>query len=173
MIILLFGQPASGKTTLANEFIESYKSKHNTDLWVDICNSMTDPVNKDFVLIDGDRWRDITKNKNYTKEGRIENLKQAFNMALYLEKEGYTPFLSFVTPYEELREYLRDNAINLAEIYLTYSGDRGRNDFFVKEFDTPSGEYLHLDTSKLSISDCITQISKYVAEKSTRTEFTS
>ena len=173
MIILLFGQPASGKTTLANEFIEAYKSKYNTDLWVDICNSMTDPVNKDFVLIDGDRWRDITKNKNYTKEGRIENLKQAFNMALYLEKEGYTPFLSFVTPYEELREYLRDNAINLAEIYLTYSGDRGRNDFFVKEFDTPSGEYLHLDTSKLSISDCITQISKYVAEKSTRTQLSS
>jgi adenylylsulfate kinase-like enzyme len=173
MIILLLGQPASGKTTLANEFMQSYKSRIDTDLWVDICNCMTDPINKDFILIDGDRWRDITKNKNYSKEGRIENLKQAFNMALYLEKEGYTLVLSFVTPYEELRQYLRDNAINLAEIYLTYSGDRGRNDFFAKEFDTPSGEYLHLDTSELSISDCITKISKYVAEKSTRTEFTS
>jgi adenylylsulfate kinase-like enzyme len=103
----------------------------------------------------------------------IENLKQAFNMALYIEKEGYTPVLSFVTPYEELRQYLRDNAINLAEIYLTYSGNRGRNDFFAKEFDTPSGEYLHLDTSELSISDCITKISKYVAEKSTRTQLSS
>ena len=173
MIILLFGQPASGKTTLANEFTEAYyKARIDTNIWKEIFSSMTS-MHKAFVLIDGDRWRDITKNKNYTKEGRIENLKQAFNMALYLEKEGYTPFLSFVTPYEELRQYLRDSSINLAEIYLTYNGDRGRNDFFAKEFETPSGEYLHLDTSELSISDCITKISKYVAEKSTRTEFTS
>jgi len=87
---------------------------------------------------------------------------------LYLEKEGYTPVLSFVTPYEELRQYLRDNATNLAEIYLTYSGDRGRNTYFASEFDEPSGSYLNLDTSILSIDECITKISKYVAEKITR-----
>ena len=168
MIILLFGQPASGKTTLANEFTEAYhKARIDTDIWKDIYNSMTS-IYKSFVLIDGDRWRDITKNKNYTKEGRIENLKQAFNMALYLEKEGYTPVLSFVTPYEELRQYLRDNSIKLAEIYLTYSEDRGRNNYFASEFEKPLGEYLHLETSTLSISDCVTKISKYVAEKSTR-----
>jgi len=168
MIILLFGQPASGKTTLANEFTEAYhKARIDTDIWKDIYSSMTS-MYKSFVLIDGDRWRDITQNKNYTKEGRIENLKQAFNMALYLEKEGYTPVLSFVTPYEELRQYLRDNAIKLAEIYLTYSEDRGRNNYFASEFEKPLGEYLHLETSTLSISDCVTKISKYVAEKSTR-----
>lgn len=168
MIILLFGQPASGKTTLANEFTEAYhKARIDTDIWKDIYNSMTS-MYKSFVLIDGDRWRDITQNKNYTKEGRIDNLKQAFNMALYLEKEGYTPVLSFVTPYEELRQYLRDNSIKLAEIYLTYSEDRGRNNYFASEFEKPLGEYLHLETSTLSISDCVTKISKYVAEKSTR-----
>lgn len=168
MIILLFGQPASGKTTLANEFMEAYhKARIDTDIWKDIYLTMTS-MYKSFILIDGDRWRDITKNKNYTKEGRIDNLKQAFNMALYLEKEGYTPVLSFVTPYEELRQYLRDNSIKLAEIYLTYSEDRGRNNYFSSEFEKPLGEYLHLETSTLSISDCVTKISKYVAEKSTR-----
>lgn len=168
MIILLFGQPASGKTTLANEFTEAYhKARIDTDIWKDIYSSMTS-MYKSFVLIDGDRWRDITQNKNYTKEGRIDNLKQAFNMALYLEKEGYTPVLSFVTPYEELRQYLRDNSIKLAEIYLTYSEDRGRNNYFASEFEKPLGEYLHLETSTLSISDCVTKISKYVAEKITR-----
>ena len=168
MIILLFGQPASGKTTLANEFTEAYhKARIDTDIWKDIYSSMTS-MYKSFVVIDGDRWRDITQNKNYTKEGRIDNLKQAFNMALYLEKEGYTPVLSFVTPYEELRQYLRDNSIKLAEIYLTYSEDRGRNNYFASEFEKPLGEYLHLETSTLSISDCVTKISKYVAEKSTR-----
>lgn len=167
MIILLFGQPASGKTTLANEFTEAYhKVRIDTDIWKDIYSSMTS-MYKSFVLIDGDRWRDITQNKDYSKEGRMRNLKGAFDMALYLEKEGYTPVLSFVTPFEELRQYLRDNAIKLAEIYLTYSGDRGRNNYFSSEFDEPLGSYLHLDTSELTIDDCITKISKYVAEKST------
>jgi len=168
MKILITGLSGSGKTTLANEFTEAYhKARIDTDIWKDIYSSMTS-MYKSFVLIDGDRWRDITQNKNYTKEGRIDNLKQAFNMALYLEKEGYTPVLSFVTPYEELRQYLRDNSIKLAEIYLTYSEDRGRNNYFASEFEKPLGEYLHLETSTLSISDCVTKISKYVAEKSTR-----
>ena len=63
MIILLFGQPASGKTTLANEFTEAYhKARIDTDIWKDIYSSMTS-MYKSFVLIDGDRWRDITQNK--------------------------------------------------------------------------------------------------------------
>ena len=77
MIVLLFGQPASGKTTLADKF------EYNNQ-----------------IRIDGDRWRDITQNKDYSKEGRLKNLKGAFDMALYLEKEGFLPILSVVTPYE-------------------------------------------------------------------------
>jgi adenylylsulfate kinase-like enzyme len=144
MIILLFGQPASGKTTLANKF--EYDNQ---------------------ILIDGDRWRDITQNKDYTKEGRLRNLKGAFDMALYLEKEGFSPVLSFVTPYEELRQYLYEKSSALVQIYLTYNTDRGRNSYFATEFDQPSGSYLHLDTSVLDINDCLTKIKEYVAEKST------
>ena len=145
MIILLFGQPASGKTTLANKF--EYDNQ---------------------ILIDGDRWRDITQNKDYSKEGRLRNLKGAFDMALYLEKEGFLPILSFVTPYEELRQYLNEKSSALVQIYLTYNTDRGRNSYFATEFDQPSGSYLHLDTSELDINDCLTKIKEYVGEKSTR-----
>ena len=87
MIILLYGQPASGKTTLSNELMRIYD-------------------NQDAIQIDGDKWRDVTKNKDYSKEGRNRNLKGAFDMALYLEKDDYVPILSFVTPYTELRNYL-------------------------------------------------------------------
>jgi adenylylsulfate kinase-like enzyme len=144
MIILLFGQPASGKTTLADKF------EYNNQ-----------------IRIDGDRWREITQNKDYSKEGRLRNLKGAFDMALYLEKEGFLPILSFVTPYEELRQYLSEKSEEFVQIYLTYNTDRGRNSYFATEFENPSVSYLHLDTSELSIDDCLTKIKEYVGEKST------
>jgi len=148
MIILFFGQPASGKTTLCNALYD--------DLWEGSCGGA--------VSIDGDRWRDVTKNKDYSKEGRIRNLKGAFDMALYLEKDDYIPILSFVTPYEELRSYLRENAKNLVEIYLEYSGDRGRNQNFAIDFEKPIGKYLSLDTSSESIEDSLDKVMEYLFE---------
>jgi len=146
MIILFFGQPASGKTTLADNLCQN-------ELMGCLCGSI-------IVQIDGDKWREITKNKDYSKEGRINNLKGAFNMALYLEKEGFTPVLSFVTPYQELRKYLRDNAKELVEIHLKYSGDRGRNMNFATDFEEPlDGECsLCFDTSLQSVDECIIEI---------------
>jgi len=132
MIILLFGQPASGKSTLANELIKY----DNT------------------INLDGDKWREITKNKDYSKQGRINNLKGAFDMALYLEKEGFIPILSFVTPYQELRDYLSKNAEDLVQVYLNYKGDRGRNDRFASDFEIPK-DCLKLDTSVLSVDMCL------------------
>jgi adenylylsulfate kinase len=148
MIILFFGQPAAGKTTLANRLYE--------EIWGNSCAGA--------IRIDGDKWRDITKNKDYSKEGRIRNLKGAFDMALYLEKDDYIPILSFVTPYEELRTYLRENAKNLVEIYLEYSEDRGRNGNFAKDFEKPIGNYLSIDTSAESIDDCTNKVMNYLFE---------
>jgi adenylylsulfate kinase-like enzyme len=145
MIILLYGQPASGKTTLSNELIRIYD-------------------NQDAIQIDGDKWRDVTKNKDYSKEGRNRNLKGAFDMALYLEREGYMPILSFLTPYEEYRKYLSDNSNKLIEIYLFYneSVDRGRNTYFAKDFEAPKRNFLSLNTSLFSVEQCVNEIINYV-----------
>ena len=140
MIILLYGQPASGKTTLANKLKENIQKP---------------------IMIDGDRWRDITKNKDYSKEGRLRNLKGAFDMALYLEKEGFTPIISFVTPYQELRNYLYENANKLYQIYLKYSEDRGRNMNFANDFEEGQCD-LMLDTSENNIDECISKIKEII-----------
>jgi adenylylsulfate kinase len=148
MIILLYGQPASGKTTLSNKLKTEFKEDK-------------------IIQIDGDKWRDVTKNKDYSKEGRLRNLKGAFDMAIYLEKSGYTPILSFVTPYEDLRKYLYDNATKLYQIYLSYNNqedDRGRNMNFANDFEEPSHNisYLALNTSNLSIEDCVGEIINFI-----------
>ena len=69
MIIWLTGQPGSGKTTLANHFIDS--------------------INKDskkvrIINIDGDDLRNISKNKDYSKEGRIKNISTAISIIRFL-----------------------------------------------------------------------------------------
>jgi adenylylsulfate kinase-like enzyme len=158
MIILLFGQPASGKTTLAKKLEKNY-----------ILSSI---FYGKLIKIDGDKWREITENKNYTKEGRITNMMSAFNMALYLESEGYTPILSFVTPYEVLRNHLLERAKQLCPIYLQYNENRGRNEYFAKDFEEPKLECLKIDTSLNDIDNCISVIIDYVSlnyEKKTHT----
>lgn len=146
MIILLFGQPASGKTTLADKL-----SKYLENV----------------VKVDGDRWRDVTKNKDYSKEGRLRNLKGAFDMAIYLENEGFKPILSFVTPYQELRDYLKENAKDLLQVYLTYQEDRGRFNRFAEDFEHPIYECLdlHLDTSSMSAEECTSKILSKIVDR--------
>jgi adenylylsulfate kinase-like enzyme len=148
MIILFFGQPASGKTTLADRIYSMPSIFYEAD---------------NFIRIDGDKWRDVTKNKDYSKQGRINNLKGAFDMALYLEMEGYTPILSFVTPYEELREYLAQNANKLCLIYLQYNQNRNRSDYFAIDFEEPKFECLKLNTSDKDIQDCVSEAMNYIS----------
>ena len=67
MIYLLYGQPASGKTTLGKLLAEQ--------------------VNTPFI-IDGDEFREMFTNKNYGREGREENIRNANAVATYLNKKG-------------------------------------------------------------------------------------
>jgi adenylylsulfate kinase len=146
MIILFYGQPASGKTTLADKYVHIY-GDYNT------------------IRIDGDKWREVTNNKDYSKRGRLSNLRGAFNMAIYLEKEGFCPILSFVTPYEELRAYLRNNSIKYASIYLFYDDDRGRKQNFADDFEKHSDDSLIINTSYFTIEECISKIDYYIKKK--------
>lgn len=144
MVVLLFGQPASGKTTLADLLVPKFGSN--------------------VVRLDGDVWREITQNKDFSKEGRIRNLKGAYDMAIYLSMNGIISLMSFVSPYEEMRQYLKSKT-NVCEIYLYYSGDRGRNDYFAKDFEIPQSDCLKIDTSEIGIEECLNMIREYVKNK--------
>jgi adenylylsulfate kinase-like enzyme len=137
MITVLFGQPHSGKSTLANEL-----KGHN---------------------IDGDKLRELFKNKNFTREGRIQNLNRASDIAHYLNSTGTDVVLSLVYPYKEARDYLRSLTSEVKFVHLTYEVDRGREQYHVSDFEYPQDEdVLHLNTEWLEINDCIKQILEYV-----------
>jgi GTPase SAR1 family protein len=143
MIIVLFGQPHCGKSTLAKEL-------------------ETSRVLYAAVNIDGDELRKLFVNTDYSREGRLKNLNRASDIATYLNHMGDDVILSLVYPYKEARDYLNSLCKDVHWIYLTYEGERGRENFHVKDFDVPTDErILHLDTSKMSPFDCVTEILKY------------
>ena len=141
MIIHLIGQPGSGKTTLAKELARDI-----------VTNTM---------LIDGDDIREIFNNKDYSEEGRRRNLTNAYNIARFLDAKGITPILSLVSPFEDLREELKSVA-DVREIYVKTSQIRGRENFFVKEYQEPQKNYLAVNTDS-SIEECIKIIRAYIS----------
>lgn len=71
--------------------------------------------------------------------------------------------MAFVFPYEECRAYLDTLEKKVMWVYLHYDKSnetRGREDFWVEDFEVPSSsEYdLVLDTSKLSIEECLDSV---------------
>jgi adenylylsulfate kinase-like enzyme len=145
MIIVLFGQPHSGKSTLAKQF-PTYKN------------------------IDGDELRELFQNKDYSREGRIRNLNRASDIAHYLHRHGNNITLSLVYPYKEARDYLRSLDPEVVFVYLHYAGERGREEFHVKDFEFQYLEekVLQLNTSRWSVEECIHLIKDYINENSSK-----
>jgi adenylylsulfate kinase-like enzyme len=148
MIIVLFGQPCSGKTTLANKLAADF-------------------------YIDGDHLRNMFKNKDYSKQGRINNLNRASDIATYLHYNGNNIVLSLVYPYKEAREYLNSLTNDVKWIFLLYENidrqERGREQFHVNDFEYPTvAEALYLNTTWLTEEECIKQIYEYVGTKDSR-----
>ena len=143
MIIVLFGQPHSGKSTIANEILARTTS---------------------FINIDGDELRKLFVNKDYSREGRVKNLNRASDIAHFLNSIRNNVILSLVYPYKEARDYLNSLTKDVAWIYLHYTGERGREEFHVKDFelDLVEENVLSLDTSATSLEDCLKLIDEYV-----------
>lgn len=138
MIIVLFGQPHSGKTTLAKQF-PTYRN------------------------IDGDELRELFSNKDYSREGRIKNLNRASDIAHYLHRHGNNIVLSLVYPYKEARDYLNSLEDNVKWVHLVYEVDRGREEYHVKDFEYPTDdEALHLNTEWLDVERCTAHILDYI-----------
>jgi adenylylsulfate kinase len=143
MVIWLTGQPGSGKTTLANKLIEKIKSATN---------------NIKIINIDGDDLRNISKNKDYSKEGRIKNISTAISIMRFLVNKDYLCIVSIVAPYKFLRDELKDE-VSFLEVYLHTQEIRGRENFFAQDYEIPTDpKHLAIDTGKLTIKESVNEI---------------
>ena len=133
MIYNFIGQPHSGKTTLARHLRTALEIRNQLRV---------------IYMIDGDKLRDLFKNKDYSEAGRRKNIERAYSIARYLQ--DLNPFndviISVVSPFLDLREELKE-ATDVTEIFVHTTNIRGRENFHVLDFEKPITNYIDLDTT--------------------------
>ena len=117
MIYVLYGQPASGKTTLGNLLAEYFETP---------------------FVIDGDEFREMFSNLNYGRDGREQNIRNANAVATYLNKKT-TPdghiIMSLVNPYQHLRAELKQHNMGQVIEILLQSNRELRKEYHVEDFE--------------------------------------
>jgi adenylylsulfate kinase len=141
MIYWFTGQPGHGKTVLA------------TALKQELDNTFH---------IDGDDLRAIFDNKDYSEMGRRKNIELAQHLAHFLHNKGCNVVVSLVSPYKDQRDEFKNklrDAIN--EFYVHTSEIRGREQFHVEQYQQPTEHFLDVDTTNISVEECLNKIKSY------------
>ena len=140
--IWLTGQPASGKSTLANLLVNSISEKFDSEV---------------VFNIDGDDLRDLFQNKDYSRQGREANIRLGMSIAAYLINKNCIPVISLVSPYRFLREEFKSK-FNVLEVYLHTTEIRGRENFFVEDYEPPVDNFIDMDTTKKNEGESLNEI---------------
>lgn len=138
-IYYFIGQPGAGKTTLAKY----------------LCEHKLTNVHH----IDGDDLRNLTQNKDYSENGRRMNIELAQNMAKLSFNDGKNVVMSIVSPFKDLRDnFKKDLKGNVVEIFVHTTDIRGREQFHVENYQTPTDDFIDIDTTNKTVYETIEDI---------------
>jgi adenylylsulfate kinase-like enzyme len=137
MVYWFTGQPAHGKTVLGKKLHKFLQTEKRN--W-----------RKNVFHLDGDHLRELTVNKDYSEQGRINNIRNAQMIVEYLHNNGCDVVVSLVAPYRWLREEFKEKIgySNFQEFYVHCSDVRERDHFHVKDYEAPVIEFIDVDTTK-------------------------
>lgn len=171
MIIWLTGRSGAGKTTLARELRSHFYLKY--------IFRPPHPV----VLLDGDELRaGLCNDLDFAKNGRTENCRRAGEVAILLEKQGFIPIVSLISPMRidrnKVRRRCKEENIKFVEVYVKTDiktcEKRDPKKLYAKArvgklpglLDSPyqkaKNPEVIIDTTKLSIEESILKISEFL-----------
>ena len=122
------GQPGAGKTTLANLL----KKK------LEVINNGRQKV----VILDGDEIRDLFNNKDYSIDGRKNNVEMVQNCCRFLVKNDIITIVCMVSPFAKQRSEIVKE-LNGIEIFVECIEERGREQYHVDYYEEPKYTVAH------------------------------
>jgi adenylylsulfate kinase len=156
MIYWLTGQPGHGKTVLSDLLKRS----------LDLINK---PAGKQTVQVDGDDLRELTVNKDYSEQGRINNIRNAQMIAQFCHNKGMDVIVSLVSPYRWLREEFKERMEHhIIEFYIFADEPRERDHFHVDNYEPPEKNFYLIDTTVKSPMDSLKEITDILEQNYVR-----
>lgn len=164
-VLWFTGLPCSGKTTLSNKICEIFEMKGI-------------PVEH----LDGDSVRNIFPQTGFSREERDIHVKRVGYLASKLEKNGVFVLASFISPYEESRQFVRNLCSNFVEIYVSTplqvceardvmglykkarKGEIQNYKGVSDPYELPAHPEINIDTSQVDINKAAEEIMAYVGK---------
>jgi adenylylsulfate kinase len=162
-VIWFTGLPASGKTTLADGLSAILRQR---DLEIE--------------RLDGDQIRLIFPQTEFTKEARNEHIRRIGFLASRLEARDIIVVASFVSPYCEARDFVRELCHHFIEIHLdtpleiciqrdpkglykqALQGQLKNMTGIHDPYEPPLNPEIKIDTSIMSVQESLEKIVKYL-----------
>ncbi len=162
-VIWLTGLSGSGKTTIANSLMLKLKEKSIVP-----------------VILDGDEIRHAIKQHGFDEDSRKKHNLNVGYIASLFEKQGNVVIVSLISPYDDIRNDVRQMCVNFIEVYVATDIDtcisRDTKGLYkkaqsgeIKDFTGISAPYypplnpeIILDTTKMTVSDCSDLILNFI-----------
>jgi adenylyl-sulfate kinase len=162
--IWLTGLSGAGKTTIA---LELEKELRTRSLRVE--------------RLDGDTVREgLTRDLGFSKEDRDKNIERVTFVAKLLSRNGVGVIASFISPYREARQKVREEATNFIEVYvnapLETCMERDVKGMYAKAlagqiknftgiddpYEAPQNPEITVYTDRETVEECVARILSYL-----------
>ena len=165
-VLWFTGLPSSGKSTLADEVAGQLQKK-----------------GLKLERLDGDKVREIFPKTGFSREDRNMHIRRIGFLCSILEKNGVCPIASFVSPYKESRDFVRNITQNFVEIYvatpLEVCEKRDVKGLYKKAragqikqftgiddpFEVPSNPELTIETQRETVKDSARRVMNYLKQR--------
>lgn len=162
-VLWLTGLSGSGKSTIAEKVYDNIAQNGGR-----------------VERLDGDVMRGLFPSTGFAKQARDEHIKRVGFMASKLEKHGVIVIASFISPYKEARQFVRDLCNNFIEVYVSASlSECERRDVKglykkakageIKNFtgiddayEAPDNPDIFVNTDKETVDESVSKIMNYI-----------
>jgi adenylyl-sulfate kinase len=165
-VLWMTGLSGAGKTTIALVLEEELKKR-----------------GANFERLDGDVVREsLTRDLGFTAEDRAKNIERVAFVAKLLSRNGVGCVCSFISPYQAVRDMVRENTTNFMEVYidapLEVVMDRDVKGLYLKAiageipnftgisdpFEAPENPEIHIHTDQETPEESAQRILTYLED---------